>query len=310
MKFLGKSPCTALRMWGISGTPVLETSGLNKQTWKVGDRHWLAADCLSATDVWSMVEEVLSRPELQYLALPRAVATPAGELFPHQGGQVWRLTLTVDGVVPDPASVEHLDAVAVGLARLHQAMEALPSEYGRHSKSRQAYIQRAGELVGQQLLPYTEEEARIINTGLEFVQEVGEIDPHHQLIHGDPSYPNLRLTSGGVLGGAIDWEGVCWESPLHDLAVVGQTVLYRSGWADLRSGLERLLQQYRQAGGRTYSVQQLLLYVLIIKLESIAHHGDKLIHGQGDVDLVRSQAGKIALAIQLLGDDSNKHQRE
>ncbi|MDO5099259.1 MAG: phosphotransferase [Corynebacterium sp.] len=123
------------------------------------------------------------------------------------------------------------------------------------------------------------------------------------MIHGDPSYPNLRLGQSRELCGVIDWESVRWGIPLRDLAVVGQSVLYRSGWGDVRDGLKRLLDVYGRAGGRTYSIHQLLITILSIKFWSIENHGQVLLNGGGDVDLVRSQAEKIAAVCRLLQDE-------
>lgn len=290
----------ALQMWGLDEEPVRETSGVNKQTWKIGDAHWLVADSPDVADIWHTVAEILRKPELQYLALPRAFASTNGDLFPFFQGRLWRLTSIVEGAIPVPSRVQDLDSVAAGLAKLHHVMKALSREHGRHNKPRQAYVERACELVEQGLLPFTKQEETTVLTVARFLQAAGEVDAEHQLIHGDPSYPNLRLNQDGLLCGVIDWEGVRWESPLLDLAVVGQTILYRSGWGDARGGLQRLLEQYQRAGGRVFSVRQLLLYILIIKFGSITHHGQRLVDGGGDVELVRSQPAKIAVAWQLL----------
>ena len=82
-------------------------------------------------------------------------------------------------------------------------------------------------------------------------------------------------------------------------------MLYRSGWGDKRSGLYRLLLKYREAGGQEFSIQQLLVEILGIKFESIAHHGQKLINGVGDMGLVRSQASKINIVYSLLEKETS-----
>ncbi|MDO4762104.1 MAG: aminoglycoside phosphotransferase family protein [Corynebacterium sp.] len=290
----------ALQLWGITETPVREHSGLNKHTWKVATGYWLAADTPAAFDLWCTVDEILRQPELKYLELPRAVPTKNGDNLAQFRGYLWRLTTSVEGRQPDPTSVEDLDSVAVGLAQLHAAMAKLPQKFGAHGISTLTVINHARDLVSKGLLPFNKKETETILAGVSLFEQADTTDEHYQLIHGDPSYPNLRLAKTGELNGIIDWEGVRWDSPLHDLAVVGQTVLYRSGWVDRKAGLQRLLDTYANAGGHKFSVHQLLVSILSIKFGSIAHHGQKLLDGRGDRELVRSQAEKIAIVCRLL----------
>lgn len=290
----------ALKLWGLAEVPVREGSGLNKDTWRVGTAHWLAADSPQVADLWLVVEELLRQPELTYFELPQAVPSVTGHSLPIFRGHLWRLATSVEGAAPVPSSADHLDSVAAGLARLHTAMLPLPQKFGVHGVPTHTFVERARDLVVAALLPFTADETAIILTGLRLLGMAGMIDDQLQLIHGDPSYPNLRLGASGALNGVIDWEAVRWDSPLHDLAVVGQTVLYRSGWTDTWAGLQRLLDGYARAGGRKFAVRQLLLAILGIKFGSIAHHGQRLVDGRGDVTLVRSQAEKIAVVCQLL----------
>lgn len=293
----------ALHLWRLTEKPLREHSGLNKDTWKVGAIHWLAAENPSVGDLWRAVDELLRQPELAGFKLPRAVPAASGDLLPRFRGRLWRLTTSVEGKVPVASSTNDLDVVAAGLARLHAAMAPLPQKFGAFGVSPHIVVERARDLVSNGLLPFTKEETMVILAGIRLFHEADIIDDQHQLIHGDPSYPNLRIGRSGELTGVIDWEGVRWDSPLRDLAVLGQTVLYRSGWVHLRGGLERLLEKYSWAGGREFSVHQLLVSILSIKFGSIAHHGQKLLDGGGDRDLVRSQAEKIAIVCELLGNE-------
>lgn len=289
--------------WGIEAEPRRELSGLNKDTWQVGEDAWLAADVESVQPEWETVEAVLGRPELSSFEVPRAVPTRNSERWIRYEGRLWRMTESVHGRAPSPESHEDLASVAVALARLHRAMAPLPERFGSQTISTAEYAQRARALLEGEVLPYTEEESAQIAAGLDLWSAATLHQEPRQLIHGDPSYPNLRLDREGHLTGLIDWESVRWDSVLHDLAVVGQTILYRSGWTDTRAGLATLLELYAEAGGQVFSLDDLLLSILGIKFESVAHHGQKLLAGTGDPDLVRSQASKIHLVCELL-----KHQ--
>ncbi|MGL5405849.1 MAG: phosphotransferase [Propionibacteriaceae bacterium] len=289
-----------LAQWGIEAEPRRECSGLNKDTWQVGEDAWLAADKESAWAEWETVDAILSRSELRSFEVPRVVSTRSGERWVSYEGRLWRMTESVHGRRPSPESHEDLASVAAGLARLHRVMAHLPEKFGSQATPTAEYAQRARELLIHEALPYTDEESAQIASGLDLWDVATVSQGPQQLIHGDPSYPNLRLDDQGQLTGLIDWESVRWDSVLHDLAVVGQTILYRSGWSDTRAGLVTLLGLYAEAGGQTYSLDDLLLSILGIKFESVAHHGQKLVDGAGDPDLVRSQASKIHLVCELL----------
>ncbi len=286
--------------WGIEAEPRRESSGLNKDTWQAGEDAWLAADHEGAATTWEAVDALLSRRELSSFDVPRIVPTLSGERWIRCEGRLWRMTEAVSGRAPSPESHEDLASVAAGLARLHQAMAPLPEIFGSQAIPTAEHARHARELLESEELPYTEEESAQIVEALELWGAAPLCQGPQQMIHGDPSYPNLRLDHTGQLTGLIDWESVRWDSVLHDLAVVGQTILYRSGWSDTRAGLVTLLELYAQAGGRAYSLDDLLLSILGIKFESVAHHGQKLVAGTGDSDLVRSQAGKIHRVCALL----------
>ncbi|EGR96975.1 MULTISPECIES: phosphotransferase enzyme family protein [Actinomycetes] len=286
--------------WGIEAELRRELSGLNKDTWQVGEDAWLAADVDSIQPAWETVEAVLRRPELSSFDVPRIVPTRCGERWIRYEGRLWRLTESVHGRAPSPESHEDLASVAVALARLHRAMAPLPERFGSHTISTAEYAQQARALLRREVLPYTEEESAQIISGLDLWGAATLRREPRQLIHGDPSYPNLRLDREGCLTGLIDWESVRWDSVLHDLAVVGQTILYRSGWTDTCAGLAALLELYAEAGGQVFSLDDLLLSILGIKFESVVHHGQKLLTGTGNTDLVRSQASKIHIVCELL----------
>ncbi|GAB77742.1 macrolide phosphotransferase [Austwickia chelonae] len=291
-----------LDMWGMDEPLAKETSGLNKDTWQVGERHWLAADRVDVQNLWRTVDELLGRHELAGYDLPRALPATTGEPLVHFRGRLWRLTESVNGVVPVASRVADLESVAVGMARLHAAMAPLPQRFGAAAVSSETYAERARQFLEHAALPFSTEEHSQVCEGLRLWDKRPRNLIAPQVIHGDPSYPNLRCNADCQLTGLIDWESVRWDSPLYDLAVVGQTVFFRSGWQDTLKGLDRLLTAYARSGGREYAMPDLLHTLLGIKLESVAHHGQKLLDGHGDADLVRSQAGKIYTISALLNE--------
>ncbi|MDO5099258.1 MAG: hypothetical protein Q4D85_10975 [Corynebacterium sp.] len=75
--------------------------------------------------------------------------------------------------MPVASSIEDLESIAAGLARLHAVMAPLPQKFAVHGISLPSVIEHARDLVGNGLLPFTEKETVVICTGFRLFQEAG-----------------------------------------------------------------------------------------------------------------------------------------
>ncbi|RAQ93998.1 hypothetical protein [Thermogemmatispora tikiterensis] len=73
----------------------------------------------------------------------------------------------------------------------------------------------------------------------------------------------------------------------------------------LSADLASMVTAYQQAGGASFTLQALLIFMLLTKFESIAHHGARFLRGEIAADLVLSQLEKIRM-IMLLAQESQK----
>jgi macrolide phosphotransferase len=219
-------------------------------------------------------------------------------------GRVWWLTRGLPGRAPGPRSLDDTLAVASGLATLHTFLRQVPRNLAVMRTDSLALFGEGVRLAARPLriglrpadLAVIDAAAAIVRTHWNRLSA-----RPRQLVHGDPSYPNLRLSLGSPprLTGILDWESCRYDLPLADLSRLGQAVLYRSGTADAAAGLTQALQRYSGAPARGGELTDLLVAMIMAKFESIAHHGRRYLDGEGPRDLVASQPGKIARILAL-----------
>lgn len=293
-------PEEALTHWGITCEPVEETVGNNKKTWRVGPEYWLTADAPSQAKTWENVDTILESSQLQGYQTPKPVPTRPGKKTIIHDRYAWRLTRHIPGKQPQANSHDHLEAVAAGLATLHRQLSKIKNHNIQNATIPEQHVASAQALLTNQQLPYTPDEQKTLLAGLDYLSGNKQPQPPAQLIHGDPSYPNLRLNHKGQLRGILDWDTACIASPIYDLAVVAQTVLFRSDTAHPLAWLDNLISIYQDNGGRQADTRQLLTAVLTIKYESINTHGSRYLQGAKSFDLTHSQAAKVKTTLTLL----------
>jgi hypothetical protein len=299
--------------WGLAGQLEAIDIGVNKRIWRVG-AYWLA--CAYDYEAEAVSKELQLYACLQERAqLPGAVAVPSPikaqeELFVRAYERIWWLTAHVSGRQPEPDRLTDTLAVARGLASLHRWLAPLSSALAVSKENTLTFLAR-GRLLAleEERLGFTEADKTLLREAAWLVDDYLAAHPLTalQLIHGDPSHPNLRLSEDHPprLIGALDWAGCRYDAPLADLATVGQTIVFRARSADPLADLASMLTAYQQAGGASFTLQALLIFMLLGKFESIAHHGARFLRGEIAADLVLSQPEKIRV-IMLLVQEAQK----
>jgi macrolide phosphotransferase len=300
--------------WGICEPPVRVEIGVNRQTWQVG-RRWLS--CTFEQRAAKIGRELRLSQHLRKRArLPGAVAVPSPQARTEGPlllacGRVWWLTGHVAGRPPAPQARADTIAVVRGLADLHRWLQPLSPDLAVASEDALALFVRAQKLLADaQDLGFSSSDLVTLQQARELVEAYLSLPLcfPRQLIHGDPSHPNLRLSYGPQprLVGALDWEECRQDFPLSDLATVGQTVAFRAGLRDPLAGLTNIHAVYCQRSGSQSDLSDLLIFMLLGKFESIAHHGARFMDGEAPRELVLSQAAKMRLLVDLIRQVSGK----
>jgi aminoglycoside phosphotransferase (APT) family kinase protein len=289
--------------WNIDSEPVKVDIGVNKETWRVG-AYWLNAEPIDQLHrierELSLLDLLSATPDLPF-CLPLVVPNRFEEL-PIHFEQVWRLSEHVDGRAPIVNSVDDLDAVTRGIARLHIWSSHLSPISTPTELDSYGYFQNAVSLLENEVLPLSRLDRISLTEGEEFVNsKFKAFQQNRQLVHGDPSYPNLRVmeNQGVSLTGLIDWESSRVDSTISDLAVLGQTVVFRFQSKQTLINLLRILDVYAQASGTEFQLQELFTAMVLGKFESIFHHGCRFLQGRAEASMVSSQASKIAAILTL-----------
>lgn len=289
--------------WGMSEAVERVNVGMNKATWRVG-KHWLACDYPRAAAQVERMRTILAtltaHPGFD-LAVPRFVAGHGGYLV-HSHGRVWWLTEHVAGRQPDPDSPTDTAAVAAGLARLHTTLRDLPASPAASADNAVCLFEAGARLARDPRLGFTpadhdalDEAIAVVRRRLDALGQAGI-----QLVHGDPSNPNLRVRDDPLrLTGALDWDHARLDLALADVATVAQTVVLRSGSAAPLDALNAMLDAYLAAGGVAMTLDDLLIGLVMAKFESIAHHGGRYLRGESGQAIVRGQVDKIRTILDL-----------
>jgi len=293
--------------WGISEKPGRVDIGVNKHTWLVGE-HWLF--CTSARRAEQIRREFALFAHLQMRARsPGAVAIPCplvsrAGLIVHTDGRVWWMSEHVAGRPPDPHNPADMWAVVQGLAGLHRWLQPVGPELAVSADDSLTLFARARALLADpQRMGFSSAAMLTLHEAAELVEASlpALLLLPRQLIHGDPSHPNLRLALGpsGQLIGALDWEECRFDFPLSDLSTVGQTVVFRTGSSAPLADLATIHAIYGQQRESCFDLGQMLLFMILGKFESIAHHGERFLRGEAQPELVLSQPAKIHVIVDL-----------
>ena len=298
-------PARALSSWGGTRHVIQRVSvGVNRSVWKVSEDTWLTATQDRHLD--AVQNEVLLLDQLSNrkcpVSTPRVVLTSTGEAIVKEGGWLFWLTENLAGVSPDPRDENQYGPIARSLANLHSWLKLQHDLHVVSPDSALSWIDKANEICDDPVLAFKPAQISTIRAASAAVRgQVISLSADRQLIHGDPSHPNLVFQGrSGATVGFLDWESARLDSPLSDLAVVAQTILFRSGAKDAAALLFGFLSEYERHADCSYSLEEVACFLVAAKLESVAHHGRKLFFGNGDPALVASQPAKVSAALRLL----------
>ena len=292
------------REWQLSGIPERVDVGVNKATWRVGE-FWLSSDFASAGEALARLERLLARVAEEFgprLAVPQLVPLPDGPVA-EAGGRVWWVTRNLPGRHPVPSAESDMLAVAGGLAVMHEALSRIPAEYAVSDDTCEGLFRAGEQLIGDDRLRFTDDDldvarraASAVRANLSAVRSRGM-----QITHGDPSNPNLFVDEPPLrLVGAIDWDHARFDLVISDVATMAQQILFRSGTDRPRDFLESTLASYNAAGGVSLGFDEVLVGVLMVLFEAIAHHGNRYIQGRGDYEHVGGRINNMDKVLSLM----------
>jgi Ser/Thr protein kinase RdoA (MazF antagonist) len=294
----------ALTTWGLKQEPQRVELGVNKAAWRVDD-YWLTSDVATAADRVRRLAAFLGRVENvvgQDVVVPGFVASDLGPVV-ELGDRVWWLTRNVEGRHPKPAEPADMAAVARGLARIHDALRQLPAEDAVSTDTLLGLFRAGAELVSDPRLAFSPSELETARVAADLVQvKMKQLYSYGmQITHGDPSNPNLFVDgSPSQLVGAIDWDYARYDLVLSDLATVAQTLLFRSKTQRPREYVAEVTAAYVDAGGADLSTDEVLVGVLMVLFEAVAHHGRRFLEGQADHTLISGRVANMRTVLSLL----------
>lgn len=292
------------RVWPLSDIPARVDVGVNKSTWRVGD-FWLSSDFVTAGESVARLERLLGRVATEFgrgIAVPQFVPSPRGPVV-EDSGRVWWVTRNIPGRHPVPSAEPDMLAVAEGLARMHDALCRIPPEYAVSGDTCEGLFRSGERLVSDRRLRFTDDDLDVARqAGAAVTASLpGVLSREMQITHGDPSNPNLFVTDSPLrLIGAIDWDYARFDLVISDVATMAQTILFRSGTGRPRQFLEAALAAYSAAGGTLLGFNEVLVGVLMVLFEAIAHHGNRYIQGQGGYEHVSGRIENMRKVLRLM----------
>lgn len=291
--------------WGIFAPLQRVDIGVNKSVWRT-DGYWLA----------STSSRHVARVEREH-ALYATLASRDGafdvpKIHPSRVGtyvtaddRIWWMTTHVPGRPPDPASEGDGAVVAAGLARLHSWLSPVEGFVEDDNVDLLSYCRDGQKLVRE--LPFAREEQRVIAQASEFVDQWLRAQPiaSRQVVHGDPSFPNLRLSEERIpsLSGCLDWERCRLDSVISDVATCGEAVAFRSGTNHPKERLQSFLASYQEAGGKQFTLIEVIASMIMANFESISHHGERFLRSEGTWELLAFRTKRFSTELRILREE-------
>ncbi|RYG91645.1 MAG: aminoglycoside phosphotransferase family protein, partial [Alphaproteobacteria bacterium] len=298
--------------WGVSLPVRTVNGGVNKGTCQVGDTWWLSRYDLSSADR-ALREAHLCRAIAASdrngqppLAVPATVPTQSGEDVLVANGAAWRITEHVPGESPDPTDLTLYPVLARGLSTFHNIAGSLDAA---HAVTETSLLEDLEHHIALLTNAISSRGTGNDHTLLEEAQKALEpslprlhAEPK-QLIHGDFSPPNLRISllqnRTRRMTGVLDLEYASWDPVILDVATLITTLIMRSGSAPPLSCVEETLRAYQNAATFAFDASLLPAALLARKIDSYFHHRNRLESGLGSEEVFRRQATQLQTLLQF-----------
>jgi Ser/Thr protein kinase RdoA (MazF antagonist) len=255
-----------LAAWFLSERIERVTIGVNRRVWRVGEWYLTAAwpDERSLIDAELTICQSLSESPLFSFVVPRPRASNDDVLIVELYDRIWWLTASVDGRHPDPTSPAELLSVAESLAQVHTELRNERDVEPVQRRRLVDWAPLACDFLQSHPDLLSEADKGAVEDAADRVKSLaGPMTQDRQLVHGDPSFPNLIVDNSSYrIVGLVDWQEAAIDSPLTDLSVLGNTIWQRSGLVNRGPVLGDCLAAYRAGGGANYDARTVLTAML------------------------------------------------
>lgn len=303
---LSTQATSVLERWGLH-QPRVEavTIGVNRRVWRTETgfltTSWPDERSMAEAEL-AICHQVAAAPSVRF-ELPAPIADRDGTIIVEAFDRIWWLTRPVSGERPDPTLLETLLAVSASLAEVHGQLRDVSGATTVQSRRLIDWAPLAADFIQAHSELFQPTQRTAISTAVELVSGNNhELAGDEQLVHGDPSFPNLLVDPMSKrIVGILDWQEAAVDSVLADLSVLGNTVWQRSGLPDRRSALEECLRRYSDQAGRAFRAETVLIAMLAAKLQSVVHHGTRYLAERGNWENLAEQPELIAEILLEIG---------
>jgi Ser/Thr protein kinase RdoA (MazF antagonist) len=294
-----------LTSWNMQADLEPVTIGVNRRVWRSPAGYlttaWPDERALVEAEL-AVCQKLADTPAIRF-NVPKALPNSNRELIVKAFDRIWWITYPVVGTRPCPTSIDALIGVSVSLAEVHSQLRRVEDVTPVQHRRLVDWAPLAVQFVDDHAALMASAAADTVRRAAYLVDDHREaLTNSPQLVHGDPSFPNLLVDpQTNHIVGILDWQEAAVDSVLTDLSVLGNTIWQRSGLPDRRGALEQCLQAYRAADGDSdVELHTVFTAMLAAKLQSVVHHGSRFLVNRGDRANLDEQPGLIAEILQAM----------
>jgi Ser/Thr protein kinase RdoA (MazF antagonist) len=295
-----------LEFWSVGARQVEPvTIGVNRRVWRTElgflTTSWPDERAMAEAEL-ALCQQVAATPAVRF-EVPSPIPADGGRLIVDAFDRIWWITHPVTGERPDPTALETLLAVSESLAEVHGQLRRVDQVAVVQPRRLIDWVPLAAEFLEQHPDLFQPAQRDSIAVAVRVVGDRDrELSQGEQLVHGDPSFPNLLVDPASKrIVGILDWQEAAIDSVLADLSVLGNTIWQRSGLPNRRSALDQCIDRYASQGGRTLQSPMVLIAMLAAKLQSVVHHGSRYVAGRGSWDNLAEQPALIQEILTEIG---------
>ena len=214
------------------------------------------------------------------------------------------MTQHLSGKQPDPKKLNLYPDIATGLGRLHLLLAKIPQNFYVADSNLLSDIHCHLAALSKTEFGKASEKDKDISDLLRFA--FGRLNRgfpdleklNVQLIHGDFSHPNIRITTTGPsrIVSLLDFEFCSVDPPIMDLATLALTILLRSGASDPQQIIRQAISCYEESVQQIVSYRLVKLAMLARKVDSYYYHRTRWERGNAPRELVQRQISQMEKA--------------